>query len=79
MWISRKEKVRGRVGHTPTARVHLLGERSIHMTLLSCPASVFRGVQPGWAHTLAVLSYEEVRMKSPVPPDDGEGEEGKRR
>ena len=37
------------------------------MSFPSCPASVFSGVHPGCAQTLAVQSYDDVRMKSPVP------------
>ncbi len=41
------------------------GERSSPMTFPSWPARVFRGDQPGWVHTLAVLSYAPVSKKCP--------------
>lgn len=34
-------------------------------TFPSCPASVLSGIQPGWLHTLAVLSYAPVNRKWP--------------
>ena len=51
------------------------GETSTHMTLPSWPARLRRGVQPGLAHTLAELSYEED-TRNPPWVAGGAGEEG---
>lgn len=37
----------------------------VRRTFPSCPASVLSGIQPGWLHTLAVLSYAPVNRKWP--------------
>lgn len=66
--------MRGRVKKSVTG-----GQASrVRLTFPSCPASVLSGIQPGWLHTLAVLSYAPVSRKWPSVAAPGGEEERKR-
>lgn len=68
-FIIESEGEKPRVSEAQTSRVQL--------TFPSCPASVLSGIQPGWLHTLAVLSYAPVNRKWPslaAPVKEGRSE-----